>query len=113
MDLSKPTVYPTVRYRDAPAAIRFLTDAFGLTEVSVMPGENGTVAHAELGWGSGIVMLGSARNGPDGQLGAGLGPVWLYLVVDDPDAHHARAAAAGAEIVQGLTDQDYGSREYT
>ena len=36
----------------------------------------------------------------------------LYIVVADPDAHHARAVAAGAEVVRELTDTDYGSREY-
>ena len=34
-------------------------------------------------------------------------------MVADADAHHDRAKAAGAEIVRGLRDQDYGSREYT
>ena len=34
------------------------------------------------------------------------------VVVDDPDALHDRAVAGGAEIVMGLTDQDYGSREF-
>ena len=32
--------------------------------------------------------------------------------VADPDAHHERARGAGAEVVMGLTDQPYGSREY-
>jgi uncharacterized glyoxalase superfamily protein PhnB len=40
------------------------------------------------------------------------GPVVVYVVVDDPDALHDRASAAGAEIVMPLTDQDYGSREF-
>lgn len=40
------------------------------------------------------------------------GPCTIYVVVDDPDAHHARAVAAGAEVVFPLTDQDYGSRDY-
>ena len=35
-----------------------------------------------------------------------------YVVVDDPDAHHDRAVAAGANVVMPLTDQDYGSRDY-
>jgi uncharacterized glyoxalase superfamily protein PhnB len=35
------------------------------------------------------------------------------VIVDDPDAHHARAVAAGAEIVLELHDQDYGSRDYS
>jgi uncharacterized glyoxalase superfamily protein PhnB len=41
-----------------------------------------------------------------------LGPCCLYVAVDDPDAHHDRAKAAGAEILMPLTDQSYGSREY-
>jgi uncharacterized glyoxalase superfamily protein PhnB len=36
----------------------------------------------------------------------------LYQAVDDPEAHHARATAAGAEIVFELTDQPYESRTY-
>jgi uncharacterized glyoxalase superfamily protein PhnB len=41
-----------------------------------------------------------------------LGPCAIYVVVEDPDAHHARAVSAGAEVVFPLTDQDYGSRDY-
>jgi uncharacterized glyoxalase superfamily protein PhnB len=41
------------------------------------------------------------------------GPSSTYVVVDDPDAHHERAVAAGAEIVRELTDTDYGSREFS
>jgi uncharacterized glyoxalase superfamily protein PhnB len=33
-------------------------------------------------------------------------------VVENPDALHDRAVAAGAEIVMGLVEQDYGSREF-
>jgi uncharacterized glyoxalase superfamily protein PhnB len=39
--------------------------------------------------------------------------VWLYLVVSDPDAHHARAVEAGAEVVIPLRDEEYGSRGYS
>jgi uncharacterized glyoxalase superfamily protein PhnB len=35
----------------------------------------------------------------------------VYVQTADPDAVHTRAAAAGAEILQPLTDQPYGSRE--
>jgi uncharacterized glyoxalase superfamily protein PhnB len=34
------------------------------------------------------------------------------VVVDDADAHYARAVAAGAEITSELAEQDYGSRDY-
>jgi uncharacterized glyoxalase superfamily protein PhnB len=37
----------------------------------------------------------------------------IYVVVADPDAHFARAKAAGAQILMELTDQDYGGRDYT
>jgi uncharacterized glyoxalase superfamily protein PhnB len=36
----------------------------------------------------------------------------LYVVVEDADAHHDRAKAAGAEIVMAPRDTDYGSRDY-
>jgi uncharacterized glyoxalase superfamily protein PhnB len=109
IDTTKPTIYPALRYADAVGAISFLTTAFGLVEHQVHKGEGGDIAHAELAWHGGMVMLSS--RGPEP------GPfdterVCLYLVVDDPDAHHARAVAAGVQIVMPLTDQDYGSREY-
>ncbi|MEA2449734.1 MAG: hypothetical protein QOG63_1666, partial [Thermoleophilaceae bacterium] len=48
----------------------------------------------------------------DESLGPAPGRGWCYVVVEDVDAHHARAVESGAEIVYGLTDQDYGSRDY-
>ncbi len=113
LDPARPTVYPSLRYRDAPAAIAWLTKAFGLTESMVVPGENGTIAHAELSWGPGVVMLGSWSDGSDGRLAGGDGPTWIYLAVDDPDEHHRRAVEAGAQIVRPLESTDYGSRGYT
>jgi len=102
-----PTIYPTLRYDDAPAAIRFLTDAFGF-QADAVHEEKGSISHALLGWGSGLVMLSSRQPGDPFDLGG----CCLYVAVDDPDAHHARAKAAGAVIMMELTDQDYGSREY-
>jgi uncharacterized glyoxalase superfamily protein PhnB len=104
------SIYPTFRYRDAKAAIRFLVDAFGFTEKSVMENPDGTIGHAELGWpGGGLIMLGQKGAEP-----SPFDPVKsvTYLALDDPDAHHARAVKAGADIVYELTDKDYGSREY-
>jgi uncharacterized glyoxalase superfamily protein PhnB len=106
---NRPSIYPTLRYRDAEAAITFLTDVLGLTLKERHDGPDGTVAHAQLAWGNGLVMLSTAGVGDPI---FDLGPVCLYLAVDDPDNHHGKAAAGGAEIVMGLVDQDYGSREY-
>ena len=104
-----PSVFPGRTYDDAHAAIEFLVDAFGAERHAVHPGDNGTIDHAELRFGNGIVMLGSSK--PDWPATRGAGGS-IYLVVDDPDAHYRRARARGAEIIRELQDTDYGSREY-
>lgn len=110
---TRPSVYPSVLYTDAKAAIRQLTEAFGFTELSVYEGEDGTVMHAELVQGNGAVMLGSkGRGGVLDTAMKGAGPTGVYVVVDDVDAHHHRAVEHGAEILMPPTDQEYGSRDY-
>ncbi|MFJ8126934.1 VOC family protein [Streptomyces hydrogenans] len=108
-----PGICPALRYRDAKAAITLLTEAFGFTATAVYEGEDGLVAHAELTYGNGTVMLGSTGTGSvfDKAMGPG-GPVGIYVRVRDVDEHHARAVAHGAEIVMPPTDQEYGSRDY-
>ena len=101
-------IVPTLRYHDARAAIDFLERAFGFQRNSVHENEDGSIGHAELTYGSGMVMIGSRRDGDRFDTGRAV----LYVIVEDPDAHHDRAKAAGAPIVMELTDQDYGSREY-
>lgn len=108
-----PSVYPTILYEDPKAAIRMLKEAFGFTEVSVYETEDGGVAHAELAYGNGMAMLGSInRDTLLAKVMRGGGPVGVYVVVDDVDAHHARAVEHGVEILMEPTDQDYGSRDY-
>ncbi|WP_320777012.1 VOC family protein [Streptomyces sp. CRN 30] len=113
MDGGRPSIYPTLLCADAKAAVRQLTEAFGFTELSVYEAEDGTVLHAELVQGNGAVMLGSRGSGDAFDTAMhGTGPVGVYVVVDDVDAHHQRALEHGAEILVPPTDQDYGSREY-
>ena len=108
------TVWPTLRYRDARAAIRFLVEAFGFEEVATYAGaDESIVAHAELRWplGGGL-MLGSPRaDSAISELPPGVGSV--YVVTDAPDQLFERARNAGARIVRGLRDEDYGSRGFT
>jgi uncharacterized glyoxalase superfamily protein PhnB len=107
-----PTVYPTLRYRDAQAAIDFLVSALGFEAVQVVRGPNGAIGHAELTLGNGMVMV--ADGSPEGETSIfDTGTTSIYVVLDDPDAHHDRAVAAGAEIAMALRDTDYGSRDYT
>ena len=122
-DLAKTTragLIPGLRYRNAAAAIEFLCNAFGFQRHLVVEGGNGTIAHAQLVFGNGMIMLGSASNQGDYgrwvQPPSGPGRVGthgIYVVVTDADAHHARAAKAGAEILLTPTDRDYGGRDYT
>ncbi|MER6532508.1 VOC family protein [Streptomyces sp900105755] len=109
----RPSIYPSLLYTDAKAAIKQLTEAFGFTELSVYEAEDGMVLHAELVQGNGAVMLGSrGRGGRFDAAMEGGGPTGVYIVVDDVDAHHQRAVDHGAEILMPPTDQDYGSRDY-
>jgi uncharacterized glyoxalase superfamily protein PhnB len=111
-DAPTPQVWPTLRARDARALIGFLVDAFGFEE-SVVYGEGSRVDHAELSWplGGGI-MLGSVRDTADDPWALPPGTSGVYVVTDDPDALHSRAAAAGAEITRTPFDTDYGSRDF-
>jgi uncharacterized glyoxalase superfamily protein PhnB len=112
----RPNIFPAVRFADADAGVAFLKDAFGATERAVHRGEDGVIHHAELALGTGVVMVG--QHSQDGWLG-GEAPrplsstVSIYVVVTDPDRHHATAREAGAVIVRELEDTDYGSREYS
>ena len=107
-DETKPDIIPTMNYDDARGAIDYLTTTFGFDATYVHEGENGTIDHALLAWGNGLVMLSTRVEGSP----FGLGPQTIYLTTEDPDALHDRAVSAGAEILMGLTDQDYGSREF-
>jgi uncharacterized glyoxalase superfamily protein PhnB len=71
---ARSTVTPCLQYRDAPAAIEWLCRTFGFEKHLVVPGENGTILHAQLSFGNGMIMLGSS--GKDSG----------YIVMDIEDA---------------------------
>jgi len=105
-----PTVFPTLSYEDTDTAFEFLVNAFGAEQHAVYRDEQGTIHHAEVRLGTGIVMFGAPGAGAHATRGSGGG---IYVVIGDPDAHCARARDAGAEIVRDLHDEPYGSREYS
>jgi uncharacterized glyoxalase superfamily protein PhnB len=105
--------YPIVSYEDAGAAIEWLKRAFGAEEVAVYKGDDGSVEHMELSFEGGVVMGGTKGVGELASKVELGGPTSLYLVISDPDAHHERALAAGAEVVIPLRDEEYGSRGYS
>lgn len=111
----RPTIYPYMQYRDAPAAIAWLEKAFGFRTVMSHPDGDG-IAHAELSFGNGMIMLGSVKdNGLPmrSPQEAGGNTQGVYVVVKDADAVYAKAQAAGAEIVMTIRDTDYGSRDFS
>jgi uncharacterized glyoxalase superfamily protein PhnB len=113
------SIIPGLRYRNAPAAIDWLCNAFGFEKQLVVPNSDGTIAHAQLTFGGGMIMLGSVKaddserllRQPD-EIG-GAETQSLYVVVPDADTHYARAKSAGAQIVFDIKDESYGGRGYT
>ncbi|MDA0947382.1 MAG: VOC family protein [Planctomycetota bacterium] len=107
-------IVPYLLYADAPAAIEFLTRAFGFTERMRMPGPEGLVMHCELDMCGEIVMIASAMDsvGTKGPRDLPAFHAFALVYVDDVDAHHARAEAEGAEILTPPEDQFYGDRTY-
>lgn len=108
-----PTIVPYFGYRDAAAALRWLAEAFGFEEKQAFTTPDGRVMHAEMAFGGGVVMIGTGEP-PVGGDAAATSPTGhgIYVVVDGVDAHHERAKAAGARIVYGPEDTDFGTRRY-
>jgi uncharacterized glyoxalase superfamily protein PhnB len=106
-------VTPYLLYEDGEAAIRFLTDAFGFREVDRAIGDAGGLhAELEVSPSGGRVYLGQPPEGFAGPAKVGQTSL-VYVLVDDVEAHHERAAGAGAKIVEELTDTPFGHRRYT
>jgi len=116
--MGQATLIPGLRYSDGPAAIDFLVNAFGFERQLVVPGTDGTIAHAQLTLGDAMIMLGSQPSAELQTLLArpsdigGLVTHTIYVRVADPDAHYASAVAAGAVIVRDIADQPFGGRAY-
>jgi uncharacterized glyoxalase superfamily protein PhnB len=111
------TVIPTLRYRDARRMVGWVCNVFGFARHAHEDGQGG-IPHAQLTLGSGMIMLGSARDDEFGRLQsmpASLGGTTQspYIIVSDADEVYRRAKAAGAEIVIEIKDEDYGGRVFS
>ena len=116
MSNSPSALWPVLTFHDARAEMEFLHSAFGLEETAIVAREDDPtiIEHGEMRWPSGPgIMFGSAGK-DDSPFGTRQpGNESVYVVCDDPDALFARATGAGAEVVRGLRDEDYGSRGFT
>ncbi len=114
------TVIPGLRYRDALGMMDWLTKAFGFEKHALhMSGET-TVAHAQMTFGNGMIMLGSVENGSKSSVLSaqpeeigGRETKSTYLVVGDCTAIYQMAKAAGAEMIFDLSGMDYGGKAFT
>ena len=109
----KSPVIPSMRYRDAAAAIDWLCRVLGFSRHLVVPGEGDTITHAQLTLGDGMIMLGSQRDDDYGRLmtvpdSQEPNTQSAYVVVEDPQALHDRVVEAGADIVMPLQYPEYG-----
>ena len=80
---STSTIFPVLRYEDAPAAIEWLGLAFGFEKQAAFQGQDGTIVHAELRLGPGVIGLSSAtppvESNPWTSVRQG-----VYVTVEDP-----------------------------
>lgn len=118
--MSQPsTAIACLTYRDPQAAIDWLCSVFGFERHVVYTGDDGVVQHAELTFGSGMIMLGGVRDTPYGRLVRlpqqidGYVTQSVYVVTTTPDAIYAKAREQGAHMVIDIKDEDYGSRGFT
>lgn len=119
--MSGSTIIPCLRYRDAAAAIEWLCQVFGFEKHAVYTNEDGTIAHAELRHGNGMVMLGSVLQN-ETEFGkqikqpeeiGGFETQSPYVIVTDIDALYEKVKAAGGRIAIEIQDQPYGSRDFS
>ncbi|TMH37056.1 MAG: VOC family protein [Betaproteobacteria bacterium] len=108
-------VTPYLIIRGATRVLDFYKKAFGAVELMRFPGPDGTIGHAEMKIGEGVVMLAdempdSPYRSPDAFGGT---PVSLMFYVANVDARFAQAISAGAAVQREVKDQFYGDRSGT
>ena len=113
--IEAPRIYPTFRYRNSGAMLIWLTEIVGFREIACYRADDGSVAHAELAYGSSMIMMGHTKDDDYGAMVGQSGETGgksIYVAVDDVDGLFQRVSSAGTTIEEGITERDYGSREF-
>ena len=111
MPIAFKDAIPVLPYDDIRAAHDFLVDVLGFESGGIVE-HDGRVVHGEVRAGDRRFWLHEAAGGLTTPAQAGARTGGIVIHVDDVDAHHDRAKAAGATILRPPTDEDYGQREY-
>ena len=98
------TVTPWIISRDTAGLIDYVQKAFDATEIARVVSEDGSIGHAEVRLGDSVVMMFDAK--PDWPPTPG----FLRLYVEDADAVHRQAVAAGGTSVTEVTHLFFGDR---
>jgi uncharacterized glyoxalase superfamily protein PhnB len=110
-----PSVVPALFYKDPRAAVDFIQKAFGFELDMMIEDEAGGLAHSQLRFGDGLIMVGTEwsekHRSPARLDGQNTQTTHLYLQ-ESVDDHCARAEAAGAVILARPETQFYGDRTY-
>ena len=87
---------------------------FGLVGGELTRDGDGRVVHGEVFAGDGVIWMHQESEAfrLASPATSGTASHCMAVDVDDVDSHHARAVAAGAEIVYEPTEMPYGVREY-
>lgn len=106
------TVLPHLIYDDAEAAIDWLCANLGFVEhYRVVEDDSGRIHTAQVHLGDAYLMIRNPGR-PGGSPRLTGGSQMLTIMVDDVDAHYAKAKAGGAEITEELGNAVYGERQY-
>ncbi len=103
-------ILPHVSYRNVAMAVAWLRRVFGFEEHYRYGVEGDQVSGAQMHLGEAYVMV-RTRVGPT-PAELGFGTQSLTIFVEDVEAHHARAKAEGATIVEELNETMYGELQY-
>lgn len=110
-----PTFSPALFYVNPKAALDFLTRAFGFELDMLLEDENGNLAHSQMVYGDGRIMIGTewSDNHKSPQSVGGKCTQTVNVQIEkDIDTHCEIARAAGAEILAEPETQFYGDRTY-
>ena len=103
---------PRLAYDDAPAAIEFLSRAFGFEETGRFAPQ-GKVIYSEIALhGEPLFAIASSNETAQSPRRLGGLSVQLFCYVDDVDSHYATARAEGATILSLPEDKFWGDRSY-